>query len=658
MRFKLIDILKNKNFTYFIILYCFFFALVECLASEQALKFKIDSVQRRIQKSKNSSDKSGLYFQLAKYYLEQNKSDSALLLYKNAYQLLPDTLNEEAEKILNETGLFYYQRSNFTKALTYFQKALYIAAVNNDSSTIAMRYSNIAVIYDHLGDYVKSFENNQEALKIFEKQKFTRGMAFIYNNLGVLSEEMEKPEDALIYHRKALKLKKELDNKSGVGNTLNNIGVVFEQYSPDYDSSLFYYKLALDVFNEANDQSGIATALGNIGVIYWLKHQADSSIFYNKMALKIRKSIKDEEGISSTLLNLGRAYFDKEDFQESESYFQQSLVNSEKINSRKMTSDIYEALALLYDKKKDYNKAYNYHLKYSQLRDSIINEENNKQIGELKTRYDLEKKDKQLNVLSHQNQLQQESITRYNFLLAAILLIALLIAIITVLLVRQNRLKTKQQTAELQQKLLRSQMNPHFIFNTLFSIQTYMLENDAKSASRFLSGFAKLMRHILENSKHEFVSLENEFEFLNNYLHIQQLRFTESFTYEVIIDNEEELSQLIIPPMLSQPFVENAIEHGIRNMDGPGRIKVLFNTKGKNVEVTIEDNGEGINAKTKDKKEQKNHKSTGIQNTKQRLQMLTNNYKTEYIFKIIDLGNKVSGETGTRITFSIPKIYM
>jgi LytS/YehU family sensor histidine kinase len=201
-------------------------------------------------------------------------------------------------------------------------------------------------------------------------------------------------------------------------------------------------------------------------------------------------------------------------------------------------------------------------------------------------------------------------------------------------------------------------MNPHFIFNTLFSIQTYMLENDAISASRFLSRFAKLMRHILENSKHEFVTLENEIEFLNNYLFIQQLRFNESFAYEVIFDEEEESSQINVPPMLSQPFVENSIDHGIRNIDWKGKIVVAFSIKENNLIVTIEDNGLGFYHKKQKNEMLDNHQSTGIENARQRITLLNNKYKTEHLFEIRDYSKESPTRYGTIVTFAIPLIYV
>lgn len=631
--------------------------VVSASAMASDLSLQKDSLKFLVSENPPPKNKSNLYFELAKIFMAENNLDSALLYYNSSFQILDDTLSRDAEKIFNELGLFYYHQSDFTRALSYFQKALQIALKNNDSVSIARRYSNIGVIYDYLGDYVKSFKYNQEALKIFEQQNSKRGMAFIYNNLGVLSEEMDNPKNALDYHRKALKLKTELNDQSGVGSSLNNIGVVYEQYFPNYDSSIHYYRMAFKVFNKIGDESGIATSLGNIGVIHWLNKQPDSAIYYSEKALEIRNLLNDEEGKSSSLLNLGKSYFELKDYQKAEFYYLQGLAISKKINSRKRTSEIYEALAILFNKQNKNDKAYDFHLKYSQLRDSLLNEENNEQVAELKTRYELEKKDKQLEVLSQKNNSQEQSIKGYNYLLAAIFIIAFLITFITVLLVRHNRLKVQQQTTELKQKLLRSQMNPHFIFNTLFSIQTYMLENDAISASRFLSKFAKLMRHILENSKHEFVNLENEIEFIKDYLFIQHLRYDESFNYEVNYEGEEEPVQLLVPPMLSQPFVENAIDHGIRNIKRKGKVVVVFTSTLENIQVTITDNGVGYYQQAAGNQANKNHHSTGVDNTRQRIQLFNNEYKTKSLFKIQDLSFETPPKQGTMITFAIPKIY-
>ena len=616
---------------------------------------KKDSILALIKNNGKENSSSSLYSQLAKFYSQENNSDSAVYYYEKAYSLAEDSLSENAGEICNETGMLYYRKGDFAKALTFFMKSLEIAKSNGNPSVIARRYGNIGVVYDFLGDYVKSIDYYQKALRLFEANDMKKGMAFIYNNLGVVSEEMDNPKDALNYYKKALRLKLSINDTAGAGSSLNNIGVIFEKYFSDYDSSIYYYKKALNIFKRLNDNRNIATSLNNIGISYRLKKVPDSAVAYTEKALEINSENNYMEGVLSSLFNLGQIYFDKKEYPKAEKNYLQSLSIAQKLNSRKKTAEIYESLAGLYIKINKPAKAYEYQVRFTSLKDSLINEEKSKQIAELKTKYEIEKKDKQLELLSQQNAIQRQRITKYNIVLIAIILIALLISVITILLVKQSKFKTQQKTSELRQKLLRSQMNPHFIFNTLFSIQTYMLENDAISASRFLSRFAKLMRRILENSKHDFVSLENELDFLNQYLFIQQLRFNESFDYEVVFDSDEDPGRILVPPMLSQPFVENAIDHGIRNVEKGGKVKVVFKISGKNLITTISDNGAGFYHK-KDKIDE-NHKSTGIENAKQRIKILTNEYKTDYLFEIRDLTQENGNDSGTIITFAIPLIF-
>ncbi len=617
----------------------------------------IDSLQKRIASENKPTVKSQLFFEIAKQYVGENQNALALQNFNFAYQILQDTLTPEAEKVLNEIGLLHYYQGNFTSALQYFKKSLRIAKLNNDTITIGRRLSNIAVIYDHIGDYVQAFKFNQEALAIFEELDSQRGMAFIYNNLGVISEEMGNYHNALEYYHKALRIKVALNDSLGMGNSLNNIGVVFENNLSGYDSSIVYYQQALKIFQDIGNKSGIATSLGNIGVVFWIKQQPDSTIHYSEEALKIRQELNDLEGISSSLLNLGRAWFDKNDFSNAESYFRQSLEISKKLNIRKRISEVYEALALLYYQQNDNTLAFQFHVKYSRLKDSILNEENSRQIAELKTRYELEKKDEKLNELSLKNQIQRQSITRYNYLLGALFFIAVLIATLAILMIRQRRMKVENQTAELQQKLLRSQMNPHFIFNTLFSIQTYIQEKNLATASQFLSRFAKLMRHILENSKHDFVSLQDEMDFLDEYLKTQQLRYGGSFKYNItVIDLDEDPDDLLIPPMMSQPFVENAIEHGLRNIDHQGKIQVLFKVADQMLNIRIEDNGVGFDQGHVNRKQNRKHQSTGIDNTRQRIRLLCDKYRCDHHFKITGISPQSGNSTGTIVTFAIPLI--
>ncbi|MBV5342813.1 histidine kinase, partial [bacterium] len=174
--------------------------------------------------------------------------------------------------------------------------------------------------------------------------------------------------------------------------------------------------------------------------------------------------------------------------------------------------------------------------------------------------------------------------------------------------------------AELKQKLLRSQMNPHFMFNTLNAINQYIQTNKGHEASDYLAQYSRLMRQILENSAVEFVGLDVEIEFLQNYLVMQQLRFEKSFRFTIEIDKTIDPEQFEIPPMIAQPFIENAIEHGVRGVAG-GEIRIHFGFENNTLTLTVADNGKGFQTSTQNI----NHKSFALDITRERLNIAGNN---------------------------------
>lgn len=177
-----------------------------------------------------------------------------------------------------------------------------------------------------------------------------------------------------------------------------------------------------------------------------------------------------------------------------------------------------------------------------------------------------------------------------------------------------------EKTTALEQRLLRTQMNPHFIFNSLIAIQNYIYQNKASEAGQFLAKFSQLMRSILESSRQEYISLEEEIKLLENYLTLQQLRFEDKFTYEINIDSNLSLEEVAIPPMLAQPFLENSIEHGFNNLEQKGKIEISFTIQDDKLRLEIEDNGIGLNQSFVVKHEQPPQKtSLATQITQERM---------------------------------------
>ncbi len=221
---------------------------------------------------------------------------------------------------------------------------------------------------------------------------------------------------------------------------------------------------------------------------------------------------------------------------------------------------------------------------------------------------------------------------------------------------REKKIKEKNKLLILEQKLFRSQMNPHFIFNSLTSIQSFIFENNPIEAGSYLSKFSDLVRSILYNSREEYISLENEIKTLTNYLEIQKLRFNNSFDYRIEVGPEIDTEWLSVPPMLAQPFIENSIEHGIRHIDSKGLIVVNLSLMEESILLTIEDNGIGIEASKKiNNNKAKEHKSLAIIITKERIGILNKGKKKKSCsLQIEDIIGDNGDIIGTKVKFVIP----
>ncbi len=225
---------------------------------------------------------------------------------------------------------------------------------------------------------------------------------------------------------------------------------------------------------------------------------------------------------------------------------------------------------------------------------------------------------------------------------------------------REKNIREKNKLLILEQKLLRSQMNPHFIFNSLTSIQSFIFENNPMEAGSYLSRFSNLIRSILYNSREEYILLEKEIQTLENYLEIQQLRYNNEFDYEIIIDPKIDVEMLAVPPMLAQPFIENSVEHGIRQLEKRGWVSVKFSMLNESISLIIEDNGIGIEA-SKNMKDNKasEHKSLAIVITKERMSILNKRKKKKTCsMQIEDIIGEGGSVEGTRIEFVIPYLIL
>ena len=219
---------------------------------------------------------------------------------------------------------------------------------------------------------------------------------------------------------------------------------------------------------------------------------------------------------------------------------------------------------------------------------------------------------------------------------------------------QQEMVLQQHKATELEMQALRAQMNPHFIFNCLSSINRFILKNESEPASDYLTKFSRLIRMVLTNSKKSFIALEDELEMLRLYLEMERLRFQYSFEYDISFKNEIDAENIFIPPLLLQPFAENAIWHGLMHKDGPGHLHIELNEDHGVLQCSISDDGVGREkAEAFKSKSAEKEKSLGLKITKERWSLLNQGTTGGTFFKIEDIRNEQGDIAGTKVKLQI-----
>jgi sensor histidine kinase YesM len=222
----------------------------------------------------------------------------------------------------------------------------------------------------------------------------------------------------------------------------------------------------------------------------------------------------------------------------------------------------------------------------------------------------------------------------------------------------RTKAEFQQQRTELEMQALRAQMNPHFIFNSLNSINRFILQNNKAQASEYLTKFSKLVRMILQNSQASLISLESELEALKLYLDLEALRFEYHFTYNISVPKDLDIEILKVPPLITQPYAENAIWHGLMHKEEKGHLDIEVVPEKDNLLVKITDDGIGRkHASELASKSATRHKSMGLKITADRIAMLQRMNGNESLLTINDLANADGSAAGTEVIIKIPVLY-
>jgi len=213
-----------------------------------------------------------------------------------------------------------------------------------------------------------------------------------------------------------------------------------------------------------------------------------------------------------------------------------------------------------------------------------------------------------------------------------------------------------KKVSEIEMRALRAQMNPHFLFNVLNSIKLYMVKNDSQNAAAYLTKFSRLIRLILNNSKSKMVLLSKELDALKLYIELEQLRFNNKFDFEMKINDDVDTDFFEIPPMILQPFIENAIWHGLMHkVDGKGMLSIKIDENNENIEIIITDNGIGRDkAQSIKTRSPTKHQSFGMKITSDRIDIVNHIYDTKASVEVIDLKDIYGKPKGTKVVINLP----
>ncbi|MFH1321981.1 MAG: tetratricopeptide repeat protein [Bacteroidota bacterium] len=611
------------------------------------------------EKLNNKNEEAMALFYLGFILSKQEKYEKALKHFQRSLVIYEKSNNiKKIAMTLFNIGLIYNYWGNYEKAIELYQKSLIINQELDDKQEIAKILNNLGLIYDYLGNYEKAIEFYQRSLKIKEGTGNKQGIAATLGNIGLVYSDWSNYEKSLEYHQKSLQLYSELGNNKGIANSLNNIGLIYSNLGND-KKALEYYQNSLKIYKDSDNKKGIANSLNNIGLIYFDLGNYEKALIYYQNSLEIKEELGDNQGIVNSLNNIGNIYKKIGNYKNALEYFIKSYQIAKSNNFTQSIMDNYISFSETYSLIGDAKNALEYFKQYTVIKDSIFNQESQKQITELQTKYETEKKEKEIELLTKDKALKEAEIKKQRifFLLGfiTVIFISLLLYIYFRTKETKKRNSLQQELNKYMQKVLTQQMNPHFIFNTLNSIQYYILQNDKKSSTKYLTMFAKLMRITLDNSQHHTIPIKDELNALNLYLELETLRFEKKFDYVIKVDKNSDLLNYKIPTLLIQPYVENAIWHGLMHKQEKGKVTVELNLKDNNIICCIEDNGIG-REKAKEIKNKKTHthKSLGTKITETRLNLINSLYGSNMNIKYIDLKDEMGIAKGTKVEICVP----
>jgi tetratricopeptide (TPR) repeat protein len=586
---------------------------------KQPLK-SIQFVEQALRSTSNSKKTAKAYEVLADAFYKIKQYDLAESNYLNAYEQFP-----KSNSLQLKLAKTYYKNSKYLKA-----KKLYALVLFNEKS---IPYQNVIAL----------------------------------EGLASLAKREKIYKESINYLTQALALAKTHKITPKITSLNTKLAEVL-RLRGDVGASKIYLQNSIVSANKEGRSKAISQT-NKVADFYGRNNQVEEEIALRKKTLETLEKenideieISDDEILSKPKVkfDIGNALVKQKKYKEAIPYFEESANEARTTKDIETEKDAVKGLSELYATIGDDKNAVKNYNRLSKLVDFSFQEKEreiaqavarSKDIAKKQNRILSLEKDKALNASKYQltianNKRQQ--------LIIYSLIGGLLLMLLSLFYMFRSNKQRKLANNLLALKSLRSQMNPHFIFNALNSVNSFISSNDERAANRYLTDFSTLMRSVLENSEEDFIPLEKEIELLDLYLKLEHSRFQDKFDYQFTIDENVKIQDFKIPPMLLQPYVENAVWHGLRYKKDKGLLEIKMQQKdNETLEIMISDNGIGRKySKSLKSKNQQKKKSKGMQNIKQRIAILNEMYKDKVDVFIADL---FEDETGTKVVLTLKK---
>ncbi len=608
---------------------------------------------------KNINDYEGVinvYNTLGNVVFHENKPDEALEYFKNGLNIAVEKGDLRLQgKMLKSIGNASFSKGDLNEAITFYKQSITLYEKLGDKKEVLRPLNNMAIIYNLQGKSTKALEYFNKCLATHREDNNKKEIATTTLNISGVYWELYQHDKALNYLQKSLRLHRELKDKRGIAKCLVNMGGVYID-SKEYSRALNSLNEALTINEAINNMQGRFFCHNQIGDLRLLMQQPLIALDNFKSCLSISQALENKILICYSNISLSEAYLTLKKYDKALYYGKEGKQLADDLKLLSQQKEVTGILSKIYEVKGEFKKSLEQFKQYKIVNDSLFNKKNIEKITQLEYEY---KYQKQLDSASIRELKLTEQVTatsrdlekskqKYLWAIIGFLTVSIILGS-TIFFQKFRTVKAKNQTIVTEQKLLRSQMTPHFIFNSLSVLQGMILNKEDKKSVNYLLKFSKLIRITLENSRDKLVLLSLELLAIENYLALQNLE-NASYQYTITVDKNINTDLLEIPPMLIQPFVENAIEHAFNETIVPKLIDITLNYSQDDLICTIADNGMGINEQKTSKEAHKTSMSTTI--TSERLQILSKDLKVNGSVTIEDRAEYNS--QGTLVTLVIP----